>query len=275
MTSELEKALFSYLENRGGEGVLSLYVYGDGGEAGTLRDSDLEIAVLLDADVFSDRRSRTQLRLSLASDLIRSLRDRHVDVVILNDAPPSLGRKIVTGWPRVFCADPEADHSFVRDVQLQAADMELFPQRGAQSLFEVRPRPFLQHRLDDLRKHLDHLYALQPRVSDPRDLESDLSLYNDVRFALLTVAQLVIDISAEISVRRRLPFSDYSEAIRNLEALAEVDRELADALALLPGFRNALLHPHVALDTEQVVAHLHHLKPVEELMVLVARQLDD
>jgi len=275
VTSELEKALFSYLENRGGKGVLSLYVYGDGGEAGTLRDSDLEIAVLLDADVFSDRRSRTQLRLSLASDLIRSLRDRHVDVVILNDAPPSLGRKIVTGWPRVFCADPEADHAFVRDVQLQAADMELFPQRGAPSLFEVRPRPFLQHRLEDLRKHLDHLYSLQPRVAGAQDLEADLSLHNDVRFALLTVAQLVIDISAEISVRRRLPFSDYSEAIRNLKALADVDGELVDALSPLPGFRNALLHPHVALDTEQVVEHLHRLKPVEELMVLVARHLDD
>jgi uncharacterized protein YutE (UPF0331/DUF86 family) len=112
-------------------------------------------------------------------------------------------------------------------------------------------------------------------VSGPEDLEADLSLHNDVRFALLTVAQLVIDISAEFSVRRQLPFSDYSEAIRNLAALMEVDGELVDALALLPGFRNALLHPHVALEPEQVVEHLHELKPVEELMVLVAAHLED
>jgi uncharacterized protein YutE (UPF0331/DUF86 family) len=76
-------------------------------------------------------------------------------------------------------------------------------------------------------------------------------------------------------VRRKLSFSDYSEAIRNLAALEEVDGDLVDALALLPGFRNALLHPHVALEPEQVVEQLHSLKPVEELLVLVARHLDE
>ena len=84
-----------------------------------------------------------------------------------------------------------------------------------------------------------------------------------------------LDMSAEISVRRKLPFADYSEAIRNLAALADVDTDLVDCLALLPGFRNALLHPHVALEPEQVVEHLHNLKPVEELLVLVARHLDN
>jgi len=275
VTGDLEKALLFYLEKGAPEGVLSLYLYAEGGDAGSQRDSDLDVAVLLDTGVFPDRKSRSQLRLNLASDLIHALRDNHVDVVILNDTPTTLGKKIVTGWPRVFCTDPEADHAFVRDIQLQAADMELFPTRGAQSLFEVRPKPYLQHRLDDLRKHLDHLYALQPRVTTGEELEADLSLHNDVRFALLTVAQLVIDISAEFSVRRKLPFADYSEAIRNLAALTDVDGDLVDELALLPGFRNALLHPHVALDPEQVVEHLHDLKPVEELMVLVARFLDD
>jgi uncharacterized protein YutE (UPF0331/DUF86 family) len=275
VTGDLEKALLFYLEKGAPNGVISLYLYADGGDSGTLRESDLDVAVLLDTATFPDRKSRSQLRLSLASDLIHALRDNHVDVLILNDAPATLGKKIVSGWPRIFCTDPEADHAFVRDVQLQAADMELFPMRGAQSLFEVRPKPYLQHRLDDLRRHLDHLYELQPLVPTPGELEANLSLHNDVRFALLTVAQLVIDISAEFSVRRKLPFSDYSEAIRNLAALTDVDGDLVDALALLPGFRNALLHPHVALDPEQVVEHLHDLKPVEELMVLVARFLDD
>lgn len=271
---DLEKALLFYLEKGAPEGVISLYLYSDGGEIGTNRESDLDIALLLDPAVFPDRKSRSQLRLSLSSDIIHALRDNHADVVILNDAPPTLGKKIVTGWPRLFCSDPDQDHAFVRDVQLQAADMELFPTKGAQSLFEVRPKPFLQHRLDDLRRHLDHLYQLQPRVAEPHLLENDLSLYNDVRFALLMVAQLVIDISAEFSVRRGYPFADYSEAIRNLAALTDVDGELVDALALLPGFRNALLHPHAALDPDQVLEQLHDLKPVEELMVLVARHLD-
>lgn len=275
MTGDPERALLFYLEKAAPRGVLSLYLYSGGGDAGTPRDSDLDVAVLLDPAFYPDRKSRSQLRLTLASDLIHALRDNHVDLVVLNDSPASLGKKIVTGWPRIFCSDTEADHDFVRDVQLQVADMELYPTPGAQALFQIRPKPFLQERLADLRAHLDHLYMLQPRVTDAEALVNNLSLHNDVRFALLTVAQLVIDMSAEISVRRKLPFADYSEAIRNLAALADVDTDLVDALALLPGFRNALLHPHVALEPEQVVEHLHNLKPVEELLVLVARHLDD
>jgi uncharacterized protein YutE (UPF0331/DUF86 family) len=270
-----EQALLFYLEKGAPEGILSLYLYAGHGDAGTPRDSDLDVAVLLDPSCYPDRKARAQLRLSLASDLIHALRDNHVDLVILNDAPAGLGKKIVTGWPRVFCADPDADHAYVRDVQLQAADMELFPARGGQALFEIRPKPFLQDRLADLRTHLDHLYLLQPRITGPAVLRDNLGLHNDVRFALLTVAQLVIDISAEVSVRRKLTFSDYSEAIRNLAAVEDVDADLVDSLALLPGFRNALLHPLVALEPEQVVDHLHNLKPVEELLVLVARHLDD
>jgi uncharacterized protein YutE (UPF0331/DUF86 family) len=270
-----EKALLFYLEKGAPTGILSLYLYAGNGDVGTPRDSDLDIAVLLDPTFFPDRKARAQLRLSLASDLIHALRDNHVDLVILNDSPAGLGKKIVTGWPRIYCSDPDADHAFVRDIQLHAADMELFPTQGAQALFEIRPRPFLQERLGDLRTHLDHLFMIQPRVTGAEVLKENLGLHNDVRFALLTIAQLVIDISAEVSVRRRLPFSDYSEAIRNLAALEDVDADLVDSLALLPGFRNALLHPHVALEPEQVVDHLHNLKPVEELLVLVARHLDD
>lgn len=43
--------------------------------------------------------------------------------------PPHLGRGIVTLGQRLFCADPEADHAYVRDVQLRAADLEPFLRR--------------------------------------------------------------------------------------------------------------------------------------------------
>jgi hypothetical protein len=45
---------------------------------------------------------------------------------------------------------------------------------------------FLVERLVELRRHLDHLYALRPRVGSAADLERDLSLHNDVLFSLLT-----------------------------------------------------------------------------------------
>jgi hypothetical protein len=52
--------------------------------------------------------------------------------VILNDAPPLLGRHVVTTGGRVFCADAEADHAYVRDVQIRAADVEPWIRRARQ-----------------------------------------------------------------------------------------------------------------------------------------------
>ena len=75
---------------------------------------------------------------------------------------------------------------------------------------------FLVERLADLRRHLDHLDSLRGRVRSPADLARDLSLHNDVLFSLLTVCQLVIDISGELAARRGDRFDDYIGAVRSL-----------------------------------------------------------
>jgi hypothetical protein len=71
-------------------------------------------------------------------------------------------------------------------------------------------------RLVELRRHLDHLEELLPRVAGGESLRRDLSLHNDVLFSLLTICQLVIDLAGELSARRGLRFEDYTQAIRNL-----------------------------------------------------------
>ena len=68
----------------------------------------------------------------------------------------------------------------------------------------------LVERLAELRRHLDHLRALRPRVWGPEALRRDLSLHNDVLFSLLTVCQLVIDVAAELAARRGERFEDYT-----------------------------------------------------------------
>jgi hypothetical protein len=69
------------------------------------------------------RRQRAEERERLIADLVHALRRNEVDLAILNDAPPELARAIVTKGLRVFLGDREADHAFVRDVQLRAADL--------------------------------------------------------------------------------------------------------------------------------------------------------
>ena len=134
---------------------------------------------------------------------------------------------------------------------------------------------YLVERLAQLRKHLDHLRDLRPRVSSPRDLESDLSLHNDVLFSLLTVAQLVIDIAGELSARRGLPFEDYTTAVMNLSRLEGFSEEMVEELVPLPGFRNVLIHEYVGLDYEYVVRALNRLEPIEEFIRIVGARLED
>jgi uncharacterized protein YutE (UPF0331/DUF86 family) len=129
---------------------------------------------------------------------------------------------------------------------------------------------FLTERLAELRKHLDHLHALRPRVEDPHSLEANLSLHNDVLFSLLTVSQLVIDIAGELGARHGLRFEDYTQAVRNLGSLEGFSPDLVERLARLPGFRNVLLHEYVELDYAVAVAALDDLRPVEQFVRIVA-----
>jgi uncharacterized protein YutE (UPF0331/DUF86 family) len=129
----------------------------------------------------------------------------------------------------------------------------------------------LVERLSELSKHVDHLEGLRSRVSSARDLERDLRLHNDLLFSLLTVCQLVIDISGELSARRKLPFNDDTTAVRNLEQVG-VPADLVDSLARLPGFRNVLLHDYVRLDLGRAVDALDDLEPLRLFMGLVAER---
>lgn len=134
--------------------------------------------------------------------------------------------------------------------------------------------PYLIERLAELRRHLDHLRALRPRVGGREILERDLSVHNDVLFSLLTVCQLVIDVAGDLSARRGDRFEDYTEAVRNLGRDPRFPVELVRELERLPGFRNVLVHEYVALDMDRVIEALDRLEPIERFLEIVRRDLD-
>lgn len=123
-------------------------------------------------------------------------------------------------------------------------------------------------RLAELRRHLDHLRALRPRVSREA-LARDLSLHNDVLFSLFTLCQLVIDIAGELAARRGDRFEDYTDAIRQLERDSRFPAGVVRELERLPGFRNVLVHEYVALDLDRAVAALDRLDPIEQFLAIV------
>jgi uncharacterized protein YutE (UPF0331/DUF86 family) len=128
---------------------------------------------------------------------------------------------------------------------------------------------YLVERLAELRRYLDHLRSIRPRVAGREILQRDLSLTNDVLFSLLTVSQLVIDIAGELSARRGDRYEDYTEAVRNLARDERFPAELVRKLERLPGFRNILIHEYVALDLDRVIDALDELEPIEQFLEIV------
>ena len=124
IASRLEAAL-----RREGPNLVSAYLFGSVAEGRSHRESDVDLGLLLPRDRFPSASERFAERLALLSRLGEGLGGHALDLVILNDAPPLLARHIVTRGRRLACTDAEADHAFVRDAQLRAADLEPFIQR--------------------------------------------------------------------------------------------------------------------------------------------------
>lgn len=130
----------------------------------------------------------------------------------------------------------------------------------------------LADKLVELAQLLEHLATVRSRVDGAVELAGDLSLRNDVLFSLLMVAQLVIDVCSNLSVRAGLTFDDYTQAVRNVRRLPWMPDDVADALERLPGFRNVVIHEYTELDYELVVRALDGLEPIERFARLVAEQ---
>jgi len=104
--------------------LVSAYLFGSQAEGRAHRESDVDVGILLQR--YAGARARFDARVELTSFLMGELHRNDVDVVVLNDAPPHLARRIVTGGQCIVRNDEAADHAFVRDVQLRAADLEPF-----------------------------------------------------------------------------------------------------------------------------------------------------
>ena len=109
-------------------GVVSAYLFGSVADGRAHRDSDVDVGILLDRRAHPTAADRFEVRIRSLGEL-RAAIGREADVVILNDAPPQLARRIVTTGVRLLETDAAANHAFRRVVLSRAADLEPFLQR--------------------------------------------------------------------------------------------------------------------------------------------------
>jgi predicted nucleotidyltransferase len=114
--------------------VISAYVFGSVALGRTHAGSDVDLGVLLDRTRYPDARSRFAAQLELRRVMSPASVGREVDLVVLNDVSPVLGRAIVASGLRVYCSNAAVDHAFQRDIQLRAADLDPFLRRARQTL---------------------------------------------------------------------------------------------------------------------------------------------
>jgi predicted nucleotidyltransferase len=127
---DLDRRLIAGLQGVEAEAVVSAYLFGSHAEDRAHRESDVDLGILFDRRALPGARDRFEAGLRLSSHLQSSLATRGIDLVVLNDAPPGLGRHVVSRGRRLLCVDAGGDHAFVRDVQLRAADLEPFLRRA-------------------------------------------------------------------------------------------------------------------------------------------------
>jgi predicted nucleotidyltransferase len=125
-TQDLREAIRSTLVEVVGAGLVSAYLYGSVAAGRDHRESDVDLAVLVRRERYPTPRSRFDLRVQLMARLTRELGGRPVDLVVLNEAPPLLGRRIVLDGERIACLDPVLDRDYVCAIQLRSADIRPF-----------------------------------------------------------------------------------------------------------------------------------------------------
>jgi predicted nucleotidyltransferase len=139
MREAIQERIGALLAGPESDGIVSVYLFGSMAGGTAHRESDVDLGVLVDWSIYPTSRDRFELRLKLIT-LLQSALEPTVDLVILNDVPPTLGRAIVTSGERLFCLNEAADHAWVRDVQLRAADLELFLRRMRRIKLEALAR---------------------------------------------------------------------------------------------------------------------------------------
>lgn len=129
VSANVATAAASYFAGARPAGVVSAYLFGSHARGTAHRESDVDVAVLLDYEVLSERGARAREALRLCKELIAVTHSNQVDVVVLNDAPPELAAGVVSRGRRLYCTDEAVDHAFVRTALLRHADIRPFLDR--------------------------------------------------------------------------------------------------------------------------------------------------
>jgi predicted nucleotidyltransferase len=137
MDSPLGRAISHWFQGDPAPGLISVRLHGSHARGGEHRESDVDVAILVERAHYPTRVERSELRVTLTSDLIGALHMNDVDLVILNELPPRFARAILHDGVLLHLNDPDADARFATVVQGMAADLDITLRKFAPLLKEA------------------------------------------------------------------------------------------------------------------------------------------
>lgn len=108
--------------------MVSVYLFGSR-SLGRHWDPLPGLAILADPECYPDPERRAELLERVAPELSRAAGETRLDLLMLNDASPRTGRRIVREGRRIVSNDPHLDRAYHRDVQIRAVDVEAYSRR--------------------------------------------------------------------------------------------------------------------------------------------------
>lgn len=133
----IDEAVAAWFRRGPAPGLLSARLHGSHARGQAHRESDVDVAILVDRGHYPTRLDRSELRVALISDLIGAVHENDVDLVILNDLPPRFARAIIHDGIVLHRNDANADARFATVVQGMAADLDITIRKFAPLLKEA------------------------------------------------------------------------------------------------------------------------------------------
>lgn len=141
--ANMENKLKEYAQQKE---IAALYLFGSAARGQLTPLSDIDIAVLLSPE--ADSANLFNRRLKMTVDLMKVLDTDHVDLVILNQAPPLLCHRVITEGQIIYCRDDAERVRFETRKILEYLDFkpvlelqgEYMRRRLKEGKFGTRPR---------------------------------------------------------------------------------------------------------------------------------------
>ena len=113
-----------YFATHAPAGLIAAFLFGSHARSAAHRDSDVDVAVLLDHAAYRTLGDRLMFRARLGSDLIHVTGNNQVDVLLMNEAPPPLNRAILEVGISLLVTDEATLAEFSRVTVSRALDLQ-------------------------------------------------------------------------------------------------------------------------------------------------------